>query len=140
MSEFRHAPSKCGLPFGSPLGRNRFATDSPLEESGFESSVPPLRKGLPCVAEGGSRTTGWIPIKLRSFRETAMATGARSRGHSVHGGTEISNLVCSSRESANLWFLGNRLACGVPNALDDLRVEMQFERAEVTNSARRGFE
>jgi hypothetical protein len=29
----------------------RFARDSPLEESGFEPSVPLLRKGLPGVAE-----------------------------------------------------------------------------------------
>jgi len=34
--------------------------DSPLEESGFEPSVPFLRKGLPGVAEGRSRNE-WGP-------------------------------------------------------------------------------
>ena len=69
-------------------------TDWLLEESGFEPSVPLLRKGLPGVAEGRSRND-WLGscIKLWSSRE--MAIGCAPSPRPVHGETEISNLVCS---------------------------------------------
>src|ERR1700720_1864067 len=78
----------------------RFAHDSPLEESGFEPSVPLLRKRLLRVAKGRSRND-WLGsrIKLWSSREMAIGWGRPLRGRPVHGVTEISNLVCSSRES-----------------------------------------
>ena len=52
----------------------RFASDSPLEEGGFELPVPLLRKGLPGVADARCLTDrlGGV-IKRRSSRETAGA-------------------------------------------------------------------
>ena len=75
----------------------RFARDSPLEESGFEPSVPLLRRGLPGVAEGRSRNE-WGPV-LSSGPLARWRLAARPLRGPVHGETEISNLVCSGRKS-----------------------------------------
>ena len=56
-----------------------FAPDSPLEESGFEPSVPLLRKGLPGVAEGRFRND-WLGPVLSSgpLARWRLAAGALS--------------------------------------------------------------
>ena len=74
-----------------------FAGDSPLEESGFEPSVPLLRKGLPGVAEGRSRND-WLGSRIKLWSSREMAIGCAPSPRPVHGETEISNLVCSGRE------------------------------------------
>ena len=48
------------------------------------------------VPKGDPERPAGSRIKLRSTRETAIAS---LRGHAVHCGTEISNLVCSAKES-----------------------------------------
>jgi hypothetical protein len=72
--------------------RDKFAPDSPLEERGFEPSVPLLRKGLPGIAEGRSRNDQLRPV----LSAGPIAAAGALYGRYVHRGTEISNLVCST--------------------------------------------
>ena len=69
--------------------------DSSLEGTGFEPSVPLLRKGLLAVAERRYRTDKLDGvIKHRSSRETTMVgRGASLDGRLFFGGTDGSNPV-----------------------------------------------
>ena len=93
--QFRASP-RCGQARAAAACR-RSLDDSPPEQNGFELSVPPLR-----------------PAEFRKSAQVLSRDddGRLSRGRSVHGGTEISNLVRSSRESA-----ANRAAAGELRAM-----------------------
>src|SRR5256885_11332292 len=78
-----------------------FAPDSPLEGTGFEPSVPLLRKGLSAVAERRCRTDKLDGvITQRSSRETmGVGRGPPLHGRLYDGGTDGSNPSSSSGES-----------------------------------------
>ena len=63
------------LPIQRPVRCSaRLVADSPLEESGFEPSVPLLRKGLQGVAEGRSRND-WLGSRIKLWSSREMAIG-----------------------------------------------------------------
>ena len=63
-------------------------TDWLLEQSGFEPSVPLLRKGPPGVAEGRSRND-WLGSRIKLWSSREMAIGCAPSPRPVHGESEI---------------------------------------------------
>ena len=112
-------------------------TDWLLEESGFEPSVPLLRKGLPGVAEGRSRND-WLGSRIKLWSSREMAIGCAPSPRPVHGETEISNLVCSGREP-ELSLPVARDDTGVRNNLPPAaRVQLRYQfptRPAIVNEA-----
>jgi hypothetical protein len=88
------------LASGTQAGRRKSLGDSPLEGTGFEPSVPLLRKALLGVPIGDGGTKGGATYRFRS--ETAMLawSGCRRPFPSRRDrGTASSNLSSSSAES-----------------------------------------
>jgi hypothetical protein len=109
------ARSSAGYRSAPPL-RNRWFADSALERTGFEPSVPLLRKGLSAVAERRCRTDKLDGvIKHRSSPETTVVgRGPPLDGRLFDGGTDGSNPSSSSGESGTNRDRGDQrsLACG----------------------------
>ena len=70
---------------------NGFATDSPLEETGFEPSVPLFRKGLSAVAQGDAGPISWMgPLSTgRLARRRWSAAGPLSTAVSFSAGPMV---------------------------------------------------
>jgi hypothetical protein len=85
-------------PIGALIEEIRFADDSPLEGTGFEPSVPLLRKAHLGVANRRRRHEGRSHLQVQARDGNACLEWA-ARSLSLRGGTASSNPSPSSGES-----------------------------------------
>src|SRR5271169_4320915 len=89
-----------------PPLRNRWFADSPLEGTGFEPSVPLLRKVSRLSPKGDAGPISWMGLSSTSrLARRRWSAAGPLHGRLFLGGTDGSNPVPSSGESAaNLTF------------------------------------